>query len=404
MVTEESQCTIRLMRLLIATPLYPPEAGGPASYSYALEQGLPGRGIEVVLVPFSQVRHLPKGIKHIAYTYHLIRAGFKCNAILALDPVSVGLPAWVASFILRKPFYVKVVGDYAWEQGRQRHRMWMPLDEFVRTTHIPFPTYVLRKVQTFVGKRAKQIIVPSEYLKTILLTWGLKGERIQVIHNAVPVRAPGLLASEIAETTLPRIITAGRLVPWKGINGLITAMVDVRKAIPSATLIVVGDGPERETLEKYALARLAEEAVIFTGVQEPDVALASYASADVFVLNSTYEGLSHILIEAMELACPIVATRAGGNTELIEDRETGLLVSVGDTEKLAGSIIELCTNRAKADSLGAKARERSRDFSQEKMLDRTAHFFRGDTHSTVSQAIPEAGAEAKDSEKTPLAF
>ncbi len=366
------------MRLLIATPLYPPEAGGPASYSYALEQGLPGRGIDVVLVPFSRVRHLPKGVKHIVYAYHLVRAGFTCNAVLALDPVSVGLPAWVASLLLRKPFFVKVVGDYAWEQGRQRHRMWMPLDEFVRTTNIPFPTYLLRKTQTFVAKRAKHIIVPSEYLKSILETWGLSSERIRVIHNAVPVRAPGRQDPSIKETTVPRIITAGRLVPWKGINGLINAMVEVRKAIPSAVLIIVGDGPEKGNLEKYASARLPEGAVLFTGVQEPDVALATYAAADVFVLNSTYEGLSHILIEAMELARPIVATRAGGNTELIEDGETGLLVSVGDSEKLAELIIELCTNRVKADSLGAKARERSKDFSQEKMLDTTARFFIGD--------------------------
>jgi glycosyltransferase involved in cell wall biosynthesis len=332
-------------------------------------------------------------VKHIAYAYHLVRAGFGCNAVLALDPVSVGLPAWFASFLLRKPFFVKIVGDYAWEQGRQRHRMWMPLDEFVRTSTIPFPTYLLRKIQTFVGKRAKHIIVPSEYLKNILLTWGLSAERIRVIHNAVPVRAPGTLASRISDTTVPRIITAGRLVPWKGINGLITAMVEVRKAIPSAVLIVVGDGPEKEQLEKYASARLPEDAVIFTGVQEPDVALASYAAADVFVLNSTYEGLSHILIEAMELARPIVATRAGGNTELIEDGDTGLLVSVGDSEKLAELIVELCTNRVKADSLGARARERSKDFSQDKMLDATAEFFVGKrpTETMLPASEPSEG-------------
>ena len=390
------------MRLLIATPLYPPEAGGPASYSYALEQGLPSRGIEVVLVPFSKVRHLPKGVKHIAYAYHLVRAGFGCDAVLALDPVSVGLPAWVASVFLRKPFFVKIVGDYAWEQGRQRHRMWMPLDEFVQTTDIPFPTYLLRKTQMFVAKRAKQIIVPSEYLKSILGTWGLSTERIRVIHNAVPVRAPGRQDPRITETTVPRIITAGRLVPWKGINGLITAMVEVRKTIPSAVLIVVGDGPEKDTLKKYASARLPEEAVLFTGVQEPDVALASYAAADVFVLNSTYEGLSHILIEAMELARPIVATRAGGNTELIEDGETGLLVSVGDSEKLAELIIDLCTNRVKADSLGAKARERSKDFSQDKMLDTTAKFFIGDR--MVETTHEKEHAEESAPPQEPLAF
>lgn len=394
------------MRLLIATPLYPPEAGGPASYSYALTQGLPSRGIEVVLVPFSSVGHLPKGVRHVVYAYHIVRAGFSCDAILALDPVSVGLPAWVASFLLRKPFFVKIVGDYAWEQGRQRHRMWLPLDEFVQTTQVPFPTYVLRRVQTFVAHRAKQIIVPSEYLQNILSTWGLRAERIHVIHNAVPLKTPADASAVLDSTTAPRIVTAGRLVPWKGINGLITAMVSVHEKIPNASLIVVGDGPERETLEKYAKARLPEGAVVFTGVQEPDVALAIYAQADVFVLNSTYEGLSHVLIEAMSLGRPIVATKAGGNMELIEDDKTGLLVSVGDSEKLAELILYLCQHKEKAKHLGATAKQRSLDFSQEKMLDATAEFLSKVTAKAVLVAkVPEGQLPSEEKpEKGPLSF
>lgn len=394
------------MRLLIATPLYPPEAGGPASYSFALEQGLPSRGIDVVLIPFSRVRHLPKGVKHIAYAYHLLRAGFSCDAILALDPVSVGLPAWIASSILRKPFFVKIVGDYAWEQGRQRHRMWLPLDEFVQTKEVPLPTYLLRRVQTFVAKRAKQIIVPSEYLRGIIKSWGLSSERIQVIHNAVPLKTPGELISSVASTSAPRIVTAGRLVPWKGINGLITAMISVREKLPHATLIVVGDGPEREGLEKYAKARLPEGSVVFTGVQESEMALAIYAHADVFVLNSTYEGLSHVLIEAMSLERPIVATKAGGNTELIEDGKTGLLVSVGDSEKLAELILYLCQHKEKAKHLGAAAKERSHRFSQENMLDATAEFFRAVTGKTnpIAVSVEADILPTEKPEKGPLSF
>lgn len=394
------------MRLLISTPLYPPEAGGPASYSYALLQGLPSRGIEIVLVPFSRVGHLPKGVKHIVYAYHLVRAGFSCHAVLALDPVSVGLPAWCASFILRKPFFVKIVGDYAWEQGRQRHRMWLSLDEFVQTKQVPFPTHLLRGVQTFVAKRAKQIIVPSEYLKGVVETWGLSSERIHVIHNAVPLKTPGILSPEVAATSSPRIVTAGRLVPWKGINGLITALVSVREVLPSATLIIVGDGPERRGLEKYAKARLPEDAVVFTGVQEPEVAFATYASADVFVLNSTYEGLSHVLIEAMSLARPIVATRAGGNSELIEHEKTGLLVSVGDSDKLAELILDVCQDTKKAQALGEAAQERSKDFSQEKMLDATAEFLSKATSRPLEIPPSEKGeAKAEGQQgKEPLSF
>ncbi len=108
------------MRLLIATPLYPPDPGGPATYAKALEEGLPPLPIEVDLVKFSDVRHLPKGVRHVAYFWRVLRALKGVDVVLALDPVSVGLPALLAALIARKKFVLKVVGDYAWEQGRQR--------------------------------------------------------------------------------------------------------------------------------------------------------------------------------------------------------------------------------------------------------------------------------------------
>ena len=359
------------MRLLIATPLYPPEAGGPASYSYALEQGLPKKGIDVTLMPFSHVRHLPKGIRHLAYAYRLVRAGRGADAILALDPVSVGLPAWIVSLILWKPFYIKIVGDYAWEQGRQRHRMWLPLDEFVKTKDIPFRTRLLREVQVFVTRKAQKVIVPSQYLERIVETWGIRKERITVIYNAVPFRQPQSVSQLVSDTTGPRIITVGRLVPWKGIHTLIKTFVEVKKQVPSATLVIVGEGPEREELERYAQLKLSSEDVVFTGVLSPEDTLATVQFSDVFVLNSTYEGLSHVLIEAMSLRKPIVATDAGGNSELIEDEHTGLLIPVGDKDKLATSIIRLCNDVQLGQSLGRQAHTRSEDFSQERMLDAT---------------------------------
>src|SRR4051812_7117496 len=105
------------MRLLIATPLYPPELGGPATYAKALEDGLPAHGNQVTLVKFGTVRHLGKGVRHLAFFWHIFTALKHADMVLALDPVSVGLPALLAARLRRKPFLVKVVGDYAWEQG-----------------------------------------------------------------------------------------------------------------------------------------------------------------------------------------------------------------------------------------------------------------------------------------------
>ncbi len=85
------------MRLVIATPLYPPEPGGPATYAKLLEEGLPSRGIEVTLVKFSDVRKYPKVFRHMAYKGRVKKALRNADAVLALDPASVAptdAPHW----------------------------------------------------------------------------------------------------------------------------------------------------------------------------------------------------------------------------------------------------------------------------------------------------------------------
>src|SRR3989344_6965870 len=103
----------RLTKVLIATPLYPPEIGGPATYASVLEKELPKRGIEVEVLAFREVRSLPKIVRHGAYFLRCIAKGRDCDIIFAQDPVSVGLPALLASKFMRKRFIVKIVGDYA---------------------------------------------------------------------------------------------------------------------------------------------------------------------------------------------------------------------------------------------------------------------------------------------------
>lgn len=322
------------MRLCIATPLYPPESGGPATYAKTLEEHLPGLGWEVTLVKFGTVKHLPKGVRHFAYLLKMLKAGRQADVILALDPASVGFPAALAAGLLSIPFVVKIVGDFAWEQGTQRAGISALLDEFVHMRRVPLLVSILRGIQRFVAKRARIIIVPSEYLKGIVTTWGIDSQKIEVIYNALS------LAEPLPVRTLPQhaIVSVARLVPWKGMRGLMDALDLVRAAVPDATLCIIGDGPERNALEAYA-----SDAVTFLGALPPAETLAHMKAASVLVLNSTYEGLSHVLIEGLLLERPVVATRAGGNPELITDGKNGLLVPVGDTPALAQAIIRVLT-------------------------------------------------------------
>ncbi len=359
------------MKIVVATPLYPPEPGGPATYAKALEEGLPGKGIEVVLVKFGEVRHLPKIVRHIAYYLRVRRALKGADLVLALDPVSVGLPACLAAWTLRKPLVVKVVGDYAWEQGQQRFGVTATLDDFVQHDDAPFMVGLLREVQKGVAEYAARIIVPSEYLKGVVVAWGIPKEKITVIYNAVPQGSVGEVPKAVAMLPRPLVATAGRLVPWKHVDSIIDTIAVLRQQGSHVSLAIIGSGPEQAHLEAHAKKALGAH-VVFTGALPHEDLLASLASADAFVLNSSYEGLSHLLIEALALGVPTVATDVGGNPEVITHGATGLLVPAGDTDALAGALTRLLSENDLRERVARAAKESVHRFSKGTMIEHTA--------------------------------
>lgn len=365
------------MRILLATPLYPPDMGGPATYSALLARELPREGINVVLVPFSSVRHLPKGISHAVYTWHVFRGARDVDIVYAQDPISVGLPSCIAAFLRRKTFVLKVVGDQAWEQGVQRFGVTHQLDTFSKRPGGDYHPFVrlMKFVERQVALRAKQIVVPSNYLKTIVSNWGVPKKHIVVIPNGFrdfDVSGRKQVLRGMVKARGKIIMSAGRLVPWKGFDTLIKAMPAIRRKFRDATLVIAGDGPERERLEQLAKRLEIDTHVIFLGKLTQDV-LASYIKmADVFALATSYEGFSHQLLEVMAIGTPIVTTSAGGNPELVEDGKHGLLVRKGDQKALATLIIKVLSDRALRERLVRGAKRRVQDFSEEQAVRETA--------------------------------
>lgn len=359
------------MKLVIATPLYPPEIGGPATYAQILEEGLPSYNIEVELIKFSDVRHLPKIIRHYAYYRRVLKAARYADAVLALDPVSVGLPAMLAAKRTRKPFILKVVGDYAWEQGQQRFGIALNLDDFVKEKNVSFPIRVFRIIQTRVARNASKVIVPSEYLKSIVVSWGIKADKIKVIYNAVSLPDHGELHDRLTNLPRPLVVTVGRLVPWKQVDGLIDIIERLHQEHTPAFLLVIGEGPERKRLEAYAAKKLGKYC-LFAGTLSHADTLATMSSANALALNSSYEGLSHTIIEAQMLGVPTVATRVGGNAEIIEDGKNGLLVPFGDITAFANALGYAMHDSFIRSHLVLSAKHSVHRFSRETMLSATA--------------------------------
>ena len=361
------------MKVLIATGLYPPEVGGPATYSKTLETELPRRGVQVLVLPFSRVRHLPKIIRHLRYFFLVLREGKDVDVIYAQDPVSVGLPALCAARFLKKKFLLKVVGDYAWEQAVQRSGFAGTLEEF-QYASLPLVPRVLRFLERYVARHAVRVVVPSKYLGRIVGQWGIAKKDISVIYNGM---------EELADTGnkpvlrgLVRfngklIVSIGRLVPWKGFRELIGMLTGMKKDFPDIKLMIIGAGPDMAELEEEAAHKDLADDVIFTGALPRDVLLRYVRLSDVFVLNTRYEGFSHQLLEVMAVGVPIVTTKIGGNSEAIEHEKNGFLVAPNDTAKIEGYVRALLSDAVLRARIVAAGKRKVKQFSDERMVTET---------------------------------
>jgi len=179
------------------------------------------------------------------------------------------------------------------------------------------------------------------------------------IPNGVDVKwfatpKPGIKQKLRASLGLPLdskiVVFAGRFSPEKRVTNLIRIWPDVRKNIPFALLLLIGNGPE-----ELFLRQMAGDGIIFIGGQS-DV-LPYLQISDLFVLASIAEGVSVAVLEAMACGLPVIATSVGGIPEIIQHQETGWLISPDDTDGLLSGILTLLSDEDSGERLGKKARE-----------------------------------------------
>jgi len=351
------------MKILLCTGLYPPEIGGPATYAKLLENELPKHGIEVEVLKFSDVRHLPKILRHVSFFLKIISRGRHTDLIFVQDTVSTGLPSALAARFLRKPLIVRVPGDYAWEQGRQRFGVTDSLEVF-QTRRYGLGVEFLRFTQQFVARSANIVIAPSNYLSAIIRNWNIKN--VRMIYNGVELPIKVTKPSDFFAR--PLIVSIGRLVSWKGFNELI----EVVSNEPNWRLKIIGDGPEKSNLEKLIRQKNLAERVELLGNLPRQVALGWASAADVFTLYSSYEGLSHTLVEVASLGVPIVAGDIAGNREVIENEKSGLLVPLNDNKKLHAALKRMINNPLESKKFGTVSATASENFSFIKTAEKTA--------------------------------
>ena len=381
------------MRILITSDIFPPDVGGPATYVPRIAVELTRRGHQVTVVTYSLVQSYSADS---TYPFPVVRVSAapprwrrfprSLSAILAharhadiIYANGLVTESILANCALRKPIVAKVVGDLAWERSRDKGWIHDDIEPF-QTRRYSVKVELMRWRRNLSYARMDRIIVPSRYLKEMLLKhWGLLASRVQVIYNSFEVATASrhLLGETTGQGLAPavvdlpvrfKLVTVCRLTAWKGVDGLIQALPALG---PDVGLVIVGDGPLYADLVALAQRLGVDGRVRFVGTVPKEQVSAYLRASDVFVLNSTYEGMPHVILEAMAAGRPVVATAVGGSSEIIEDGVNGLLVPPGEPLALQQALLRVLDNPIARLNMVQKGHDTLGRFSPEGMVDQT---------------------------------
>jgi glycosyltransferase involved in cell wall biosynthesis len=275
--------------------------------------------------------------------------------------------AAVASFLSRTPLAIKLVSDPAYERAIRYGLFDGALEDFQHPG--AGRAELLKRLRTRALRRARAIVVPSAYLAEIAVAWGIDPRRVTVLPNPAPQVA------NVGKTTVEpgTFVFVGRLTRQKALEIAVGAVARV----PSARLIVIGDGPERMRLEEVARSSGSESRITFLGTRPRDEALAIVAGADAALLTSAWENFPHAAVEALSVGVPVVSSAVGGVPEIVHDAENGLLVPPGSVDAVVTALTRMLEEPGLRERLAAAARPSVSHLSVEALYGRLEQVLAG---------------------------
>jgi glycosyltransferase involved in cell wall biosynthesis len=251
----------------------------------------------------------------------------------------------------------------------------MPVDGFDIG---PFKKNIYRLMDRFTERYVKRFIVVSDSLKDFLTTiHKIPTEKVIKIYNGIeldqyhPEAINGNLRRELGICNdIPLVGAIGRMVWQKGFKYLVRSVPAILNRYPEAKIVFIGDGPQKNVLQRLATSLQLRDNVVFTGFRNDIQQILS--SLDLLVVPSVLEGFPMITLEGMAMAKPIIASSLPGILEQIENGKTGIVVPPKNPAALGNGIIDLLLHKDEAQRLGRNARKIVVEkFSVEKMLFKT---------------------------------
>lgn len=233
---------------------------------------------------------------------------------------------------------------------------------------------IIFKLITFVLYNffACKIIALSYGVKDdLLMNFGIRKRKIEVIYNPVDIENIEIQSNEIIDdveidNNYKTIVTIGRLAKPKDYPTLLKSVRLVKDKM-DVKVIILGKGPEKENIVELISQLRIEDSVELVGFK--DNPYKYLRKADLFLLTSRWEGFAHVIVEAMVLGIPVIATDCkSGPKEIIGENEYGVIVPVGDVENISENIIHILRDENLSDKYSDLGKKRARDFDSKKII------------------------------------
>ena len=334
------------MKVLIVSGIWPPDVGGPASHAPEFAERLRARGhaLEVLTTADAEPapeqypvrwvsRGAPRGIRHVLGATAIARFARHVDVVYATGML---VRSAIGSTLVRTPLVMKLTSDPAYERTLRYRLSGSDLDEF-QAERAGARVRAFRRARDLAVGRAAHLVVPSAALRQLALGWGVEEERITLLPNPVSAPPEPTPRDELRRRhgfDGPTLVFAGRLAPQKAVD----VALDALARVDGVTLVIAGDGIENSRLRDHAAKLGLDEQVRFLGPQPRSVVFELLRAADAALLTSSWENFPHMVVEALAVGTPVLATAVGGVREIVRDGENGLLVTVGDVEAVADAI------------------------------------------------------------------
>jgi glycosyltransferase involved in cell wall biosynthesis len=356
------------IKYCILAGIYPPDIGGPAKFALTFSEFLAKRNFDVKVISYTDIKShsVVKDrltISLVSRRLPLILRYFRTMALIfksvSRKELIIANGCFVEIAILRLfipfPYVTKIPGDIVWERARNRNLTNSSIDEF-QQQGLNWKYKIFRELFIYSLRKSNKVIVPSSHLRELARSWGIPGEQIALIHNSIDC-----LTFIPSQNSSPRfdVVTVSRLVPWKGLEEVIQVCSKL-----NISLAIVGDGPIKSKLEKFALN--SKSPIAFLGELEQENLVSIYQESRFFILNSSFEATSYALLEAMSCGVVPISNDSTGSVEVIQHGVNGILCGPSTGLNLEAALSTLLDNPQANLGMSINARRRiQEDFNHE---------------------------------------